>query len=194
MSVPNVPICRICLSNDELQVSLFSEYAQRKLLLTKIRVCLPLTITHADTLPVTICSQCIIRLEQFYEYYCKSETSQRILTAGKGNLGGLTYRGTRGEAYQLNATLSGNGETPRISTRTCVLSEQNEHGSTAIANQMDPILTQSPQVTRPAVTHEMQNLGASMSPRPTLSFLLHGSKDRNKRKPKKTSTQNEFIK
>ncbi|XP_052891438.1 uncharacterized protein LOC128299491 [Anopheles moucheti] len=194
MSVPNVPICRICLSNDELQVSLFSEYAQRKLLLTKIRVCLPITITHADTLPVTICSQCIIRLEQFYEYYCKSETSQRILTAGNGNLGDSTRRRTHGESSQVNATLSRNGATPRISTRTCAVSEQNGHGSMSIADQMDPILTLSPQVTRPAVSCEMQTPRASMSPLPTLSFLRHVSKDRTKRKSKKASTQNEFKK
>uniref|UniRef100_A0A182M710 ZAD domain-containing protein n=1 Tax=Anopheles culicifacies TaxID=139723 RepID=A0A182M710_9DIPT len=152
MSVPNVPICRICLSNDELQVSLFSEYAQRKLLLTKIRVCLPITITHADTLPVTICSQCIIRLEQFYEYYCKSETSQRILTAGNGNLGALSHRKTLPESYQLNTTLTVNEDPPGMCARACLVSEQGDHGSIAITDQMDPILTQSPQVKRPLVT------------------------------------------
>uniref|UniRef100_A0A182VZF1 ZAD domain-containing protein n=1 Tax=Anopheles minimus TaxID=112268 RepID=A0A182VZF1_9DIPT len=195
MSVPNVPICRICLSNDELQVSLFSEYAQRKLLLTKIRVCLPITITHADTLPVTICSQCIVRLEQFYEYYCKSETSQRILTAGNDHLSASNRHKTLPESYQLNSTLTVDGDPSGMRTTACLVSEPGEHGSVAIEDQMDPILTQSPQVKRPAVTQEIQSpRTSSMSPRPTLSFLLHGSKDRTKRKPKKALTQNEFTK
>uniref|UniRef100_A0A182R5Z2 ZAD domain-containing protein n=1 Tax=Anopheles funestus TaxID=62324 RepID=A0A182R5Z2_ANOFN len=190
MSVPNVPICRICLSNDELQVSLFSEYAQRRLLLTKIRVCLPIVITHADTLPVTVCSQCINRLEQFYEYYCKSETSQRILTEGNGNLSVLNrQKRTLPENHRLKTSLAVNRGTPEMHTRTCVVSEQQEHGSISLADQMDPILTQSPQVNR-----EIQNPRSSMSPRPTLSFLHHGSKDRSKRKRKKALTQDEFMK
>ncbi|XP_050071255.1 uncharacterized protein LOC126559180 [Anopheles maculipalpis] len=180
MSLPKVPICRICLSNDELQVSLFSEYAQRRLLLTKIRVCLPITITHADTLPVTICSQCIIRLEQFYEYYCKSETSQRILTNGSGNLGGCSPppKTRHLEGYHLNASPPVNGSAfEQRTTRNNVSEYVEEHGSITIGNrQMDPILTQSPKVT-----NEIQ-ARASTSPAPTLSFLIHDSKDRCKRK------------
>nr|XP_049461337.1 uncharacterized protein LOC120950993 [Anopheles coluzzii] len=169
MSLSKIPICRICLTNDELQVSLFSEYAQRKLLLTKIRVCLPITITHADTLPVTICSQCIIRLEQFYEYYCKSETSQRILTEGTGILS--RPRKTPPESYTLSVTGTENGE-----------------ASGPVVEQMDPILTQSPQVKGPVVQKEMQS-NASGSPDATLSFLQQGTR---KRKGKKSSTQNTF--
>uniref|UniRef100_A0A182PGK7 ZAD domain-containing protein n=1 Tax=Anopheles epiroticus TaxID=199890 RepID=A0A182PGK7_9DIPT len=153
-----MPVCRICLTNDPLQVSLFSEYAQRKLLLTKIRVCLPITITHADTLPVTICSQCMVRLEQFYEYYCKSETSQRILTQGVGI---ITASGSsRTESYAVNGTAgSVSGVPTSIGTDTCVVSDNGGHGSgggsITVADQMDPILTQSPQVKRPAVADEV---------------------------------------
>uniref|UniRef100_A0A182JR81 ZAD domain-containing protein n=1 Tax=Anopheles christyi TaxID=43041 RepID=A0A182JR81_9DIPT len=192
MSLPTVPICRICLTNDELQVSLFSEYAQRKLLLTKIRACLPITITHADTLPVTICSQCINRLEQFYEYYCKSETSQRILTEGTGIL--TAQRKLQPENYPLNATGNANGEVTGSGTRTCVMSNHIEHGgSMTVAEQMDPILTQSPQVKGPIAQNEMLQSNAPGSPGATLSFLLQGSKERRKRKHNKPSTQNEFT-
>ncbi|XP_035918972.1 uncharacterized protein LOC118517172 isoform X2 [Anopheles stephensi] len=176
MSVPNVPICRICLSNDELQVSLF------------------------NTLPVTICSQCIIRLEQFYEYYCKSETSQRILTNGTGNLGELQPARKTGHSeggYHHNPTLPSAPETRAMSASVGSESVE-EHGSITIGNQLDPILTQSPPIPRPAVTNEMQTR-ALASPAPTLSFLIHGSKDRGKRKlserkMKKALTQSEYTK
>uniref|UniRef100_A0A182NYK9 ZAD domain-containing protein n=1 Tax=Anopheles dirus TaxID=7168 RepID=A0A182NYK9_9DIPT len=173
MSCSPVPICRICLSNDALQVSLFSEYAQRKLLLTKIRVCLPITITHADTLPVTVCSQCIVRLEQFYEYYCKSETSQRILAEGSDNSNIVRRRKHRPESSQ-QSTVPSRGA-PILTTPT-MDTEQIEH-------QMDPILTQSPKIKETSATTRLQTR-KTVSPGQTLNVLLNGSKDRNIRRHK----------
>ncbi|XP_055542557.1 uncharacterized protein LOC129728165 [Wyeomyia smithii] len=81
------PVCRICLSTDELQVSLYGQYADKHKILTKIRVCLPISIERDDSLPKTICHNCVARLDQYYDYYCNSLTSQRVLEDGK-----MTYR------------------------------------------------------------------------------------------------------
>uniref|UniRef100_A0A182J0X6 ZAD domain-containing protein n=1 Tax=Anopheles atroparvus TaxID=41427 RepID=A0A182J0X6_ANOAO len=186
MSYPSIPICRICLSNDELQVSLYSGYAQRRALLTKIRVCLPIRITPGDTLPVTICSQCIERLDQYYDYYCKSETSQRILTEGEGNMDARYHRSSRQSTFDRNTPSASNTGQITTSALPDVID-----ASKTMNEEMDKMLSQSPQVEKTAIVDEILGNGA-VSPASTLSFLNIGQKSKHKKK-QKTSMFKDYI-
>lgn len=71
--------CRICLSDDELQVSVFSAYAKKSNIYNKIKICLPIKIDKNDFLPKTICYECLKGINSFYDFFCKSISSEQIL-------------------------------------------------------------------------------------------------------------------
>ncbi|KAL1380091.1 hypothetical protein pipiens_003638 [Culex pipiens pipiens] len=71
-------VCRVCLSSDELQVAIYGAYARDKNIPTKLHVCLPIQLNPHDHLPKTICFRCVAKLDEYYDFYCHSLTSQRI--------------------------------------------------------------------------------------------------------------------
>lgn len=71
--------CRVCLSSDELQVAIYGAYARDRNILTKLHVCLPIQLNPHDNLPKTICHRCLVKLDEYNDFYCHSLTSQRIL-------------------------------------------------------------------------------------------------------------------
>lgn len=71
--------CRICLSDDDLQVSVFSAYAKKRNIHNKIKICLPIIIKKNDLLPKTICYECLKEINSFYDFFCKSISSDKIL-------------------------------------------------------------------------------------------------------------------
>ncbi|XP_058173600.1 uncharacterized protein LOC131288479 [Anopheles ziemanni] len=186
MSYPTVPICRICLSNDELQVSLYSGYAQRRALLTKIRVCLPIKITPGDTLPVTVCSQCIEKLDQFYDYHCKSETSQRILTEGEGNWDARYHRITRARHIDQTAPC------PSISAAPTIANPLPDviKASKTMNDETEQLLTQSPQVKKAAAADGPNDVASEGS---TMSFLHNTQNSKRRNKHKSSSKYKDFI-
>ncbi|XP_055601094.1 uncharacterized protein LOC129749964 [Uranotaenia lowii] len=78
-------ICRICLSDDELQVAIYGTYGRKRKIPIKIRVCLPISVDPNDHLPKTICYSCVARLDQYYDYFCHSLTTQRVLEGEEVN-------------------------------------------------------------------------------------------------------------
>ncbi|XP_059468849.1 zinc finger protein 180-like [Neocloeon triangulifer] len=61
-------LCRLCTSSEGTKVHIFREEGQRKQLLTKIQICLPLQILEGDSLPNIVCADCVERLESFYDF------------------------------------------------------------------------------------------------------------------------------
>lgn len=60
--------CFMCLSNDQLQIQLFGEYASEKKLIHKISICLQIRVQNEKGTIKWICYVCIHKVEMFFEF------------------------------------------------------------------------------------------------------------------------------
>lgn len=60
--------CRLCLSKDELQVSIFGEYSLKRRLPEKMESCLQLRVHPKDPYSEFLCYACVHKLDTFTEF------------------------------------------------------------------------------------------------------------------------------
>ncbi|XP_050082708.1 uncharacterized protein LOC126569566 [Anopheles aquasalis] len=136
-------ICRLCLSQDELQVSVYSEYARGLRLLDKIKRILPIEILPDDPLPKTVCSYCIMHLNKFYEFYNTTLTSKRVLVGMREDFPDAPNNSrTTGEGVPVFTI--GDGDSDRASSARSASAKRPQDS--------EEILTQSPQIQHPPIT------------------------------------------
>lgn len=72
--------CRLCLSNEKLQVSIFSEYGIENNIAKKISICLPVdvTVVEKDEFSKTICNKCLCKLNQNYNFFLQTLKTSRV--------------------------------------------------------------------------------------------------------------------
>lgn len=61
-------LCRLCTSSEGTKMHIFREEGRKRQLPTKIQICLPVQVCEDDSLPKIICSQCVEKLESFYDF------------------------------------------------------------------------------------------------------------------------------
>ncbi|CAH0383549.1 unnamed protein product [Bemisia tabaci] len=64
-------LCRLCASNDDVQINIFSDKGREKQLVEKIFSCLSVKVSHSEKLPNSVCYKCMTCLENYYEFRCK---------------------------------------------------------------------------------------------------------------------------
>lgn len=66
--------CRLCLSTEKLQVSIFSEYGVENNIAKKISICLPvdISIVEKDEFSKTICNKCLCKLNMNYNFFLQT--------------------------------------------------------------------------------------------------------------------------
>lgn len=72
--------CRLCLSKEKLQVSIFSEYGIENNIAKKISICLPVdvTVVEKDEFSKTICNKCLCKLNLNYNFFLQTLKTSRI--------------------------------------------------------------------------------------------------------------------
>ncbi|XP_035795862.1 uncharacterized protein LOC118468778 [Anopheles albimanus] len=144
-------ICRLCLSQDELQVSVYSEYARRLRLLNKIKRILPIEIEPDDPLPKTVCSCCLMHVNKFYEFYNTTLSSKRVLVGMREDIPDPpNHSRTRGEVLPV-FNISDDDSDHASSTRSPSAKRQADRCRPKLQD-LEEILTQSPQIQHPPVT------------------------------------------
>lgn len=186
----NSHVCRICLSHDELQVSIYGAYARKHRILVKIRVCLPITIDESDAHPKTICYNCIAQLDRYYDYYCNSLTTQRVLENGDSSYKEY-FRKKVDQKFATAVAQRQDGESrivPAITTGS---------GSSRVSDRRDAakqLLTQSPRSPQIVAVSNMTYVVEPASPRPpvpSVSFLDLGKS--YKKKKKEVASRKVFV-
>lgn len=71
--------CRLCLSKEKLQVSIFSEYGIENNIAKKISICLPVdvTVVEKDEFSKTICNKCLCKLNMNYNFFLQTLKTSR---------------------------------------------------------------------------------------------------------------------
>ncbi|ETN58295.1 hypothetical protein AND_010129 [Anopheles darlingi] len=165
-------ICRLCLSQDELQVSVYSEYAKRLRLLDKIKRILPIAIVPDDPLPKTVCSYCIMHLNKFYEFYNTTLSSKRVLVGMKEHCADPPYHSRTADEEVPSFTIGHSDSDHASSSRSrCAPKRQDS----------EEILTQSPQIQHPPITIPSSS---AVSSEATPAFLMKRLKQNPKKKLK----------
>lgn len=72
--------CRLCLSKEKLQVSIFSEYGVENNIAKKISICLPVdvAVVEKDEFSKTICNKCLCKLNMNYNFFLQTLKTSRI--------------------------------------------------------------------------------------------------------------------
>ncbi|KAL9708382.1 hypothetical protein quinque_011900 [Culex quinquefasciatus] len=153
-TAPPRPVCRVCLSNDVLQVAIYGAYGR----------------TH--NIP-TICHRCVTKLDEYYDYYCNSLTSERIW---------------KGEELSFQKYLRRKVD----SKLTAAVERRNERETRVVPAPVvpplvDDLLLQSPKLQLPNSTYVVERREDSPRPEPSASFLDMKNHSQRKRKPKVAS-------
>ncbi|KAJ8682297.1 hypothetical protein QAD02_018089 [Eretmocerus hayati] len=61
-------LCRLCTSSEGSKMNIFLEDGRRRQLQTKIQNYLPVQVLEEDSLPKTVCLECVRKLESFIEF------------------------------------------------------------------------------------------------------------------------------
>lgn len=177
-------VCRICLSNDELQVSVYGTYARKHRILVKIRVCLPITIDESDAHSKTICYNCIAQLDRYYDYYCNSLTTQRVLENGDS-----TYKEYFRKKVDQRFTAAVVQQARRHDGESRVVPAITDGPSSSrfsdLRDAPNALLTQSPRSPRMVAVSNATYVVGQISPHPPLpsvSFLDLGMSHKKKKK------------
>lgn len=76
--------CRLCLSENNFNVSLFGSYSRKTSIIDKILVCLKVVIDETDLL-TTICYRCAGNVERYHDFITTVKKGQNLLKFSKGN-------------------------------------------------------------------------------------------------------------
>ncbi|EDS41935.1 conserved hypothetical protein [Culex quinquefasciatus] len=168
-SAPPRPVCRVCLSSDVLQVAIYGAYGRDHKIPVKIRVCLPITVDRNDNHSKTICHRCVTKLDEYYDYYCNSLTSDRIW---------------KGEELSVQKYLR-----RKVDSKLTAAVERRTERETRVvpAPVVDDLLLQSPKLQLPNSTYVVERREDSPRPEPSASFLDMKNHSQRKRKPKVAS-------
>ncbi|KAL1377658.1 hypothetical protein pipiens_004137 [Culex pipiens pipiens] len=168
-SAPPRPVCRVCLSSDVLQVAIYGAYGRAHKIPVKIRVCLPITVDRNDNHSKTICHRCVTKLDEYYDYYCNSLTSDRIW---------------KGEELSFQKYLR-----RKVDSKLTAAVERRTERETRVvpAPVVDDLLLQSPKLQLPNSTYVVERREDSPRPEPSASFLDMKNHSQRKRKPKVAS-------
>lgn len=80
--------CRLCLSKEKLQVSIFSEYGIENNIAKKISICLPvdISVVEKDEFSKTICNKCLCKLNMNYNFFLQTlKISRRFKNNGNSS-------------------------------------------------------------------------------------------------------------
>ncbi|KAF5280816.1 hypothetical protein FQA39_LY17963 [Lamprigera yunnana] len=72
-------VCRLCLVKEEVNTPIFDEEGDDDRIFLKISTCLPVKVSKEDNLPKNICDGCSSKLEELYEFWNKSASSEKKL-------------------------------------------------------------------------------------------------------------------
>ncbi|CAG5037455.1 unnamed protein product [Parnassius apollo] len=102
--------CRICLSENEFNVSLFGSFCRRTNMLDKILVCLKLVIEESDYLN-TICYNCVNKIENYYDFItfvkkCQTKLGNREMYERQRNINTNATSNVREQVYDTDSTFS----------------------------------------------------------------------------------------
>lgn len=76
--------CRLCLTETDFNVSLYSNYCRKTNMIDKILVCLKIIIEEVDSVS-TICYKCANNVEKYYDFITYIKKSQTKLASGYEN-------------------------------------------------------------------------------------------------------------
>lgn len=76
--------CRLCLTETDFNVSLYSNYCRKTNMIDKILVCLKIVIEETDSVN-TICYKCANSVEKYYDFITYIKKSQTKLASGYEN-------------------------------------------------------------------------------------------------------------
>lgn len=76
--------CRLCLTETDFNVSLYSSYCRKTNMIDKILVCLKIVIEETDGVD-TICYKCANNVEKYYDFITFVKKSQTKLASGYEN-------------------------------------------------------------------------------------------------------------
>lgn len=76
--------CRLCLTETDFNVSLYSNYCRKTNMIDKILVCLKIVIEETDSVN-TICYKCANNVEKYYDFITYIKKSQTKLASGYEN-------------------------------------------------------------------------------------------------------------
>lgn len=76
--------CRLCLTETDFNVSLYSNYCRKTNMIDKILVCLKIVIEESDSVN-TICYKCANNVEKYYDFINYVKRSQTKLASGYEN-------------------------------------------------------------------------------------------------------------
>ncbi|CAL1678886.1 unnamed protein product [Lasius platythorax] len=102
-------LCRLCLSPDGVQLSIFEEEGIQRNFAEKILACLSITVNDGDSLPPIICHRCVYKLDVLHNF---REVSQRSDITLKQYLDYAKQLSSPDEQKETSSTAKVAGESP----------------------------------------------------------------------------------
>ncbi|CAG2059282.1 unnamed protein product [Timema podura] len=78
-SLNYMELCRLCLVKEKVSVPIFEGEGGERQIFDKIATCLPVKVSQDDKLPKKICSDCVYRVENSYQFWNTTSNSEKQL-------------------------------------------------------------------------------------------------------------------